>query len=1260
MMTKENAKAHSSITENNIRFEDIFDLDDLQRFQNLFSDATGVASIITYPDGTPITKPSNFCHLCQNIIRKTEKGLANCIHSDAVIGGKHSSGPIIKKCLSGGLWDAGAGITVGGKHIANWLIGQVRIEDLDKKEISRYIDEIGADKKEFMDALAEVPAMSIDRFNKVAQMLFVFANEISEKAFQNYQLKRQIAERDKAYLLLSKSEEKYSTIFENVQDVFYETDLNGTIQEISPSITVLAEYNRQEIIGTNVSDLYFNPDDRNVFLDSLGKTGELLDYEIALKTKTGSKKYVSINARLVFDTEGKPKHIHGALRDITDRKQAVETIQLARQSYIDIFNSVSEAIYIQDQSGVFIDVNKGAEKIYGCSREYLIGKTPADLAAPGLNDLQKTQHMSQHVFETGIPARFDFWAVRANGEIFPKEVIVNKGKYFGKDVLIATARDISKQKQSEELILESEEKYRLLAENTTDVIWTMDLHGNYHYVSPSVFALRGFTAEENMKEGMLDALTPESARYAHKLHKKYSERILKGQRSEPVTIELEQLCKNGTTVWTEINMSAIYETNGDFKYFLGVTRDVSKRRQTEKALRESEKRKEDILRAIPDMLFLFNQNGEYIDVITGENANLLIDKDEIIGKNIVDIFPEDIAQEALNAIEKCYYNNEGVEFSYSLDLKGEKYFYEARLTPAFDNKVLAMVRNITELKIIQSKREKQLFYTKALNELAEIIISNDNSVEILEGANAIVGRVLQLDRSLIYNVSFEKNIITGLSEWLRIEHPDIEATKDEYPLDMFRSPFTEILENRNYLVSHFNEIGAIFQKDESGKILHEHFKIKSLIWYPFFFHKNEFYVFTLNQILEARQWTEEELGFLDSVTKQITLALIKIQLLSERQHAEQSMKKSFDLLNRLAAQVPGVVYQYRLDPDGHSSFPYASPGIWEIYEVTPDEVQNDASLVFSRIHPDDLSRVSESINVSARNQSLYHQEFRVVLPEQGLRWRLCDAKPELLDDGSTLWHGIVTDISDRKNAEEELIKAKEKAEESDKLKSAFLANISHEIRTPMNGILGFSELLKEQHLSDEEQQEYIQTIQRSSKRMVNILNEIVDISKIETGQMEVDFSETNINDTVDSIFKHFISDAKNKSLEFVNRNGLSRNESIIRTDSQKLTTIISNLVSNAIKYTDRGTVELGYTKKDGCLEFYIKDTGIGIQADRQTAIFERFIQADLNDVKARQGAGLGLTITKEFVEMLGGKIWVESSMNVGSIFYFTIPYVFDS
>ena len=1258
MTPKNTTKSQAPAIENNIRFQDIFNLDDLQRLQNLFSDATGVASIITHPDGTPITKPSNFCRLCSSIIRKTEKGLSNCFHSDAAIGRQHPSGPIVEKCLSGGLWDAGASITIGGKHIANWLIGQVRNEDLDENKMISYADEIGADKKEFMEALKEVPEMSVDRFKNVSQMLFAFVNEISEKAFQNYQLKAQIAERDKAYRLLNKSEERYSAIFENVQDVFYQTDLKGIIQEISPSIKYFSEYKRDEIIGTNVSGLYFNPNDRNILLDRLSKTGELLDYEIALKTKTGRVKHVSTNARLAFDNKGMPTHINGALRDITDRINAVETIQLAKQSYVDIFNSVSEAIYIQDETGTFIDVNLGAEKMYGYSRNFLIGKTPVDVAAPGLNDLQKIQRMIQGVFETGIPARFDFWAVRKNGEVFPKEIITNKGKYFDKDVLITTARDISQQKQNETLILESEEKYRLLAENATDVIWTMDISGKYHYVSPSVFALRGVTAEENMKETMLDCLTPESAKYAYELHKKYSKRILKGERSEPVTIELEQLCKNGATVWTEINMSAIYDDHQKFKYFLGVTRDISKRRRTEEALRESEKRKKDILRAIPDLLFLFDRKGDYLEVISGDNANLVVDKEELIGKNIGDVFPKDITKEALSAIEKCFMKKAEGEFSYSLDLNGNKHFYEARLLKASDNKVLAIVRDITNLKIIEANRDKQLLYTKALNEVAEIIISNDNAEEILEGTNAIVGRTLQLDRSLIYNVSFEKNIITGLSEWLRTEHPDIEATKGEYSMDMFRSPFTEILKTKNYLVSHFNKIGEFYQKDDSGKILHEHFKIKSLIWYPFFFQKNEYYIFTLNQILEARQWTQDEFGFLESVTKQVTLALIKIQLLSERQHAEQSMKNSYDLLNGVAAQVPGVVYQYRIYPDGHSAFPYASPGIWDIYEVTPDEVKNDASLVFSRIHPDDFSRVSETINESARNQSLYHEEFRVLLPEQGLQWRLCDAKPELLDDGSTLWHGIVTDISDRKNAEEELIKAKEKAEESDRLKTAFLANMSHEIRTPMNGILGFTSLLQQPNLTVEKQQKYLDIIKKSGGRMLNTVNDIIDISRIEANLVELVLSEVDIDVQLKELHSFFVPEAAKKGIQLILKNDISDQNNKLITDPEKFNSILTNLIKNAIKFTEKGFIEFGYHLKKETytndLLFYVKDSGIGIPKDRQHAIFDRFVQADIEDKMAVQGSGLGLAISKAYAEMLEGKLWLESEEGIGSTFYFTL------
>ena len=238
---------------------------------------------------------------------------------------------------------------------------------------------------------------------------------------------------------------------------------------------------------------------------------------------------------------------------------------------------------------------------------------------------------------------------------------------------------------------------------------------------------------------------------------------------------------------------------------------------------------------------------------------------------------------------------------------------------------------------------------------------------------------------------------------------------------------------------------------------------------------------------------------------------------------------------------------------------------------------------------------------------------------------------------------------------EQLLEAKERAEESDRLKSAFLANMSHEIRTPMNGILGFSELLKTPGLTGDEQQKYIRIIEKSGARMLNIINDIVDISKIEAGLIKPKMSESNINEQVEFIYTFFKPEVEAKGMKLSFNNPLPTKEVTIITDREKLYAILTNLVKNAFKYTEEGEIEVGYSKKGGTLEFYVKDTGIGIPEDRQAAIFERFVQADIEDTKARQGAGLGLAITKSYVEMLGGKIWVESEEGSGSTFYFTLP-----
>ena len=249
-----------------------------------------------------------------------------------------------------------------------------------------------------------------------------------------------------------------------------------------------------------------------------------------------------------------------------------------------------------------------------------------------------------------------------------------------------------------------------------------------------------------------------------------------------------------------------------------------------------------------------------------------------------------------------------------------------------------------------------------------------------------------------------------------------------------------------------------------------------------------------------------------------------------------------------------------------------------------------------------------------------------------------------------------SDITERKLAELELKRAKERAEESDRLKTAFLANMSHEIRTPMNGILGFAELLKNPELTGDEQKEFISIIEKSGARMLNIINDIVDISRIEAGLMQLDFRATDINDQLGYIYSFFKPEVEAKGIKFLLRDYLPAHECCVYTDREKSYAILINLVKNAIKYTERGSIEFGCYRKGDFIEFYVQDTGIGIPADRQDAIFERFIQADIADKMARQGAGLGLSISKAYIEMLGGEIWVKSAERIGSSFYFTLPY----
>ena len=226
---------------------------------------------------------------------------------------------------------------------------------------------------------------------------------------------------------------------------------------------------------------------------------------------------------------------------------------------------------------------------------------------------------------------------------------------------------------------------------------------------------------------------------------------------------------------------------------------------------------------------------------------------------------------------------------------------------------------------------------------------------------------------------------------------------------------------------------------------------------------------------------------------------------------------------------------------------------------------------------------------------------------------------------------------------EELAIAKETTEQSDRLKSIFLANISHEIRTPMNGILGFIDLLKYEKLDKTKQQSYLEIISKSSLRLLNIINNILDLSKIASGSSRISITKVNIQERLNYLYHFFKEDADKKGLELILSCNISDVEDCnIRTDSKKFLAITICLLNNAIKFTEKGSIEIGCRKGDQDLEFYVKDTGIGIPKEQQEAIFEHFVQADLENKMARQGAGIGLSIAKGFVELLGGRMWVKS------------------
>lgn len=327
---------------------------------------------------------------------------------------------------------------------------------------------------------------------------------------------------------------------------------------------------------------------------------------------------------------------------------------------------------------------------------------------------------------------------------------------------------------------------------------------------------------------------------------------------------------------------------------------------------------------------------------------------------------------------------------------------------------------------------------------------------------------------------------------------------------------------------------------------------------------------------------------------------------------------------------------------------------YNLTEILPMTINEIDSL----IHPEDIKKSDLELQKHFKGLTEFYEcEYRIKHKYGDWVWVLDKGKVFERDENNNplKMYGTHQDITASKKFEYELYLAKQKAENSDRLKTSFLQNISHEIRTPLNGIIGFADLLQFDDITLEEVTEYSAIIKRSSNRLLEIVNNVLDISRIETGQVELKRNTISVNKILSEIYKFFNTQTQNKGIELVV--SLLENDIIIFSDDTKINQILVNLVNNAIKFTDKGKIEIGtYLLGNNIIEIYVKDTGIGIPNDKLNEVFQRFTQIEIETDKNYQGAGLGLAICKGMAELLGGDIKLTSSIGIGSTFSLIIPY----
>ncbi|MBU1222110.1 PAS domain S-box protein [Myxococcota bacterium] len=484
-----------SVDGNYLKFGDLFDIEEMQKLQDLFCDATGVASVITTPDGIPLTKPSNFTRLCSDIIRRSEKGRNNCYKSDSVLGQNHPEGFAIKKCLSGGLWDAGVSITVAGIHIANWLIGQVRNEETDDGKVLSYALEIDADPDDFEKAFREVPIMSLEKFTSITRMLSSLVQQLCEKAWTTIQLKNEMDKRARIHESMRKKMDYYAVLLRSIGDGVIATDIDGLIENMNTAAERMCGWSLNEAYGKYLTDVFdiINKITRDKVINPVKKVLETrvvceLENHTILRDRSGREYNISDSAAPIQNDNGEIIGVVLVFSDNTEKHRASTALELSEERFRRSFETSPDAININRMSdGLYVSVNPVFLDLTGYSYDEVIGKTSLDMELWVNNEDRKklVEGLLKDGKIHGLEADFRM----KDGSIRHCQMSASVVYFNGEPHILSITRDVSDQKITLEKLKAGEEKLRNIFDNIQDVFVELAPDGTILEISPSIISL---------------------------------------------------------------------------------------------------------------------------------------------------------------------------------------------------------------------------------------------------------------------------------------------------------------------------------------------------------------------------------------------------------------------------------------------------------------------------------------------------------------------------------------------------------------------------------------------------------------------------------------------------------------------------------------------------------------------------------------------------------------------------------------------------